>query len=79
MARRIADGVRRAIKNLAPAEIGWAVASEPREVFNRRWFMKPGTVPSMNFCETACGSAAYAVEKVSALKVNLPLRSSWMP
>ena len=52
IARRIADGVRRAIKNLAPAEIGWAVGSEPREVFNRRWFMKPGTMPRNPFGET---------------------------
>ncbi|MFN7140341.1 MAG: hypothetical protein ACK4UN_13475 [Limisphaerales bacterium] len=41
--RRIADGVRRAVNNLAPARIGWAVGEEPRHVFNRRWEMKPGT------------------------------------
>lgn len=52
VARRIADGVRRAINNLAPAQIGWATAGEPREVFNRRWFMKPGTVPVNPFGET---------------------------
>ncbi len=45
VARRIADTVRCAINNLAPARIGWATASEPRHVFNRRWYMKPGTVP----------------------------------
>ncbi|MDD4018110.1 MAG: hypothetical protein PHV28_09195 [Kiritimatiellae bacterium] len=45
VARRIADAVRCAINNLAPARIGWGTASEPRHVFNRRWFMKPGTVP----------------------------------
>lgn len=49
VARRIADGVRRALNNLAPAQIGWAVGSEPNEVFNRRWFMKPGTVPVTPF------------------------------
>jgi hypothetical protein len=52
VARRIADGVRRAINNLAPAQVGWATAEEPREVFNRRWFMKPGTVPANPFGET---------------------------
>lgn len=41
--RRIADGVRRAVNNLAPARIGWGVGEEPRHVFNRRWIMKPGT------------------------------------
>jgi len=45
VARRIADGVRRAENQLAPAQIGWSTGSEPREVFNRRWFMKEGTVP----------------------------------
>ncbi|MBI3875494.1 MAG: hypothetical protein HY300_05955 [Verrucomicrobia bacterium] len=43
LAGRIADGVRRALNNLAPARIGWAVGREPTQVFNRRWFMKPGT------------------------------------
>ncbi len=52
VARRIADGVRRAVRNLAPAQVGWAVGSEPREVFNRRWHMKPGTVPANPFGET---------------------------
>ena len=49
VARRIADSVRCAINNLAPAQIGWAVAEEPRHMFNRRWFMKPGTVPVTPF------------------------------
>lgn len=39
--RRLADGVRRAINNLEPARIGWGTATEPREMFNRRWFLKP--------------------------------------
>lgn len=45
LARRIADGVRRAVNNLTPAHIGWGVGSAPREVFNRRWHMKSGTIP----------------------------------
>jgi neutral ceramidase len=40
---RIADGVRRAANNLAPAKIGWGKGSVPDQVFNRRWHMKPGT------------------------------------
>lgn len=40
---RIADAVVRANNNLAPARIGWGVGSEPSQVFNRRWLMKPGT------------------------------------
>ena len=39
---KIADGVQRAANNLAPAQIGWAVAQAPGQVNNRRWRMKPG-------------------------------------
>lgn len=42
LAERISDGVRRAIGNLEPARIGWGSGSLPQQVFNRRWFMKPG-------------------------------------
>jgi len=40
---RIADGVRRAVNNLEPARIGWGCGQEPTQVFNRRYYMKPGT------------------------------------
>ena len=52
VARRIADGVRRAINNLAPARVGWATGSEPNHVFNRRWFLKAGTMPVNPFGST---------------------------
>jgi hypothetical protein len=42
LARRIADGIARAVHNLEPARIGWGVGKEPGQVFNRRWKMKPG-------------------------------------
>jgi neutral ceramidase len=42
LAERVADGVRRALKNLEPACVGWGTADEPSQVFNRRWFMAPG-------------------------------------
>ena len=44
LARRIADGVRRALNNLAPAQLGHGSAAVPGQVFNRRWKMKPGTI-----------------------------------
>jgi neutral ceramidase len=44
---RIADGVRRAVNNLEPARIGFGAAAEEAQVFNRRYFMKPG-VPVPN-------------------------------
>ena len=42
LATRIADGIRRAAHNLAPAKIGWGTGSEATQVFNRRWKMKSG-------------------------------------
>lgn len=44
---RIADGVRRALNNMEQARIGFGYANEPTQVFNRRYFMKPG-VPIPN-------------------------------
>lgn len=41
---RIADGLRRATNNLAPARIAWGSGRLPGDVFNRRWHMKPGTI-----------------------------------
>ena len=45
VAVRIADGVQRAANNLRPARIGWGLGREDRAVFNRRYVMKPGTMP----------------------------------
>ena len=52
LVQRIADGVQRAANNLAPAKIGWGVGQEPNQVFNRRWRMKPGTIPANPFGST---------------------------
>lgn len=38
----IAQGIIQAVKNLEPAELGWAFGSDPVHVFNRRWRMKDG-------------------------------------
>lgn len=51
LTRRIADGVRRALNNLAPAKIGWGVGQVSDQVFNRRWKMKAGTIPPNPFGE----------------------------
>jgi hypothetical protein len=42
LATRIADGIRRAVANLQPAQIAWGRGLLPDEVFNRRWYMNPG-------------------------------------
>lgn len=49
VARRIADGVTRAANNLRPAEIAFGTAEAPEHVFNRRWNMRPGTIPANPF------------------------------
>ncbi|MDZ4857979.1 MAG: hypothetical protein SGI88_03275 [Candidatus Hydrogenedentes bacterium] len=46
---KIADGVRCAANNLAPAKIAWGAASVPDQVFNRRWKMKEGTIGANPF------------------------------
>lgn len=38
---RIATGIAEAHSRLEPARIGWGSGSDPSQVFNRRWFMKP--------------------------------------
>ncbi len=48
-ARRVADGIRRAVNRLAPAKIGWGAGAQPQHVFNRRWHMKPGSIPPNPF------------------------------
>ncbi len=49
---RIAEGVKRAYQNLAPARIGWAVGQDPKNVFCRRYLMKPGTALTNPFSGT---------------------------
>lgn len=46
---RIAEGVQRAVNQMAPAKIAWGVGAAPDHVFNRRWRMKPGTIPPNPF------------------------------
>lgn len=42
LTQKIAEGIEKAHKNLAPAKLAFGVADEPNQVFNRRWRMKPG-------------------------------------
>ncbi len=39
---QIAEGIAKAHAQLEPSELGWASADEPNQVFNRRWWIKPG-------------------------------------
>jgi hypothetical protein len=49
VARRIADGVRRAVNTLRPAELAFGFIDVPEHLNNRRWFMRPGTIPENPF------------------------------
>ncbi|MBX7208089.1 MAG: neutral/alkaline non-lysosomal ceramidase N-terminal domain-containing protein [Verrucomicrobiaceae bacterium] len=49
VARRIADGVKRAANLLRPAEIAFGTVEAPEHVFVRRWFLKEGTMPPNPF------------------------------
>lgn len=40
--QKIAAGIIEANSQLEPARIGWAVGNNPRQVFNRRWFLRRG-------------------------------------
>ncbi|HWB09415.1 MAG TPA: neutral/alkaline non-lysosomal ceramidase N-terminal domain-containing protein [Pirellulales bacterium] len=52
VARRIADGVTCAANNLRPAELAFLKVEAPEHVFNRRWFMRPGTIPASPFADS---------------------------
>lgn len=49
---KIAQGIGRAYSNLTPARIGWAVGKDPKNVFCRRFLMKPGTAATNRFSGT---------------------------
>jgi neutral ceramidase len=49
---QLAKGIQQAHKQLEPARIGWAVGTNRDQVFNRRWKMKPGTIPPGPFAQT---------------------------
>ncbi len=42
LTERIAAAIVQAHRQREPARIGWAVGYNPRQVFNRRWYMRPG-------------------------------------
>ncbi|MFM8581600.1 MAG: hypothetical protein ACKOFW_08860, partial [Planctomycetaceae bacterium] len=51
VAGRIADGVRRAVQLLRPAELAWGRVSIPEHVFNRRWHLRAGAMTPNPFGE----------------------------
>lgn len=49
VARRVADGVKRACNLLRPAEIAYGFVDVPEHVHIRRWFLKEGEMPPNPF------------------------------
>jgi hypothetical protein len=49
VAGRITDAVTCAINNLRPAKVAFGSVDIPDHLFNRRWHMRPGTVPPNPF------------------------------
>ncbi|MBC8870873.1 MAG: hypothetical protein H8E44_15725 [Planctomycetes bacterium] len=52
MVAQIAKGIAHAQKNLRPARIGWAMGKDDKNVFCRRYLMKPGTAATNPFSGT---------------------------
>jgi len=52
LVRQTAEAIAQANSRLAPARIGWTVIPVPEEIFNRRWFMKPGSIPPNPYGQT---------------------------
>jgi hypothetical protein len=49
LAARIAEGIAEAHERLRPARVGWGVDRDPKNVFCRRYRMKPGTARTSPF------------------------------
>ncbi len=43
LAKQIAAGISLAHAQRESARVGWALGNNPRQVFNRRWYLRPGT------------------------------------
>ncbi len=41
----VVEAITQAIQNLEPAKVGFGSDTVPEEVFNRRWYLKEGTMP----------------------------------
>lgn len=53
LSKKISLGIIEAHNRMVPAQIGWGVGSDPTQVFNRRWFIKPGMMNTNPFGETS--------------------------
>jgi hypothetical protein len=49
---RIAEGIATAVKNLAPAKVGWTVVRDPQHTNCRRWIRRPDRISADPFGKT---------------------------
>jgi hypothetical protein len=63
--QRLADGVQRAVNNLAPARLGWGSVQKPEHVYNRRWLLKPDHAQANPFGEKTDRAWMYAAREVA--------------
>ena len=69
----IADAVEKAVKNLAPAKVGWGVGYKPEHCRNRRWIMKPGTIGPNPYGEMGDKAKMYGGPGKNALRPAGPV------
>ena len=85
VARRIADGVRRALNLLRPAEVAFATIDVPEHVHNRRWLMREGTLQPNPFGKIDRAQMNPPVGSPNLVEpagpvdpaVSLPARAGW--
>jgi hypothetical protein len=53
LVQQTAAAIAQANSRLQPARLGWASVPVPEELFNRRWYMRPGSIPPNPYGETA--------------------------
>jgi hypothetical protein len=71
--RRIADAVEAAVNRLSPAAIGWGSAQVPQFTENRRWLVKPGTMPANPFGQTTDQVLMYGNRKGIGVEPSGPV------
>ena len=66
----VARGLTKAHENLEPADIGWSKDSDPTQVFNRRWMLKPDVTVANPF--DGIGDRAQMNPGIQSPKVSGP-------
>jgi hypothetical protein len=76
---RIAEGIARAKQNLQPARIGWAIGKDDKNVFCRRYLMKPGTAELQAIRIGDLGITALPCEAFGSTGLEIKRKSPLQP